>query len=132
MGGQFCSDCSTCRQTEWSLATYLGRAKTNAAFQQHWRSWFTQQDVDGACISFFSKPLLIMRLGIVGANLNTVRIPLPFWIIEDLVNTKTEPYAQGGLDELVRTSEHLLTCPSNAAADSRPHDAQSRQTQRHS
>lgn len=28
--------------------------------------------------------------------------PLPFWIIEDIVDRTHEPYAQGGLDELIR------------------------------
>lgn len=36
------------------------------------------------------------------AGLNTVRIPAPFWIVEDIVDRSHEPYAQGGLDELVR------------------------------
>lgn len=40
--------------------------------------------------------------GIVAAKLNTVRLPLPFWIIEDIVDRTHEPYAQGGLDELIR------------------------------
>lgn len=36
MEGQFCDggNCSTCRQSEWSLATYLGREKTNSVFKQ--------------------------------------------------------------------------------------------------
>ncbi|KAF7975271.1 hypothetical protein HWV62_10156 [Athelia sp. TMB] len=86
MQGQTCGDCSTCRGSEWSLATYLGQEATNAAFKQHWESWLTQEDVDG----------------IVAAKLNTVRLPLPFWIIEDIVDRTHEPYAQGGLDELIR------------------------------
>lgn len=86
MGGEFCSGlCSSCRQSEWSLANYLGREKTNAVFQAHWKNWFTQSDVDQ----------------MVSDGLNTVRIPLPFWILENIVDTETEPYAQGGLDELV-------------------------------
>ena len=86
MGGQFCSGaCSNCRQSEWSLSDYLGREQTNAAFKKHWETWFTQDDVDR----------------IVDAGMNTVRIPLGFWVVEDLVDTATEPYAQGGLDELV-------------------------------
>jgi len=34
MGGQVCDDCQTCRQSEWALATYLGREETNAVFKQ--------------------------------------------------------------------------------------------------
>lgn len=80
--------------SEWSLSNSLGREKTNAAFQSHWQNWFTQGDVD-----------MIKSYG-----LNTIRIPLPFWIIEQLVDTATEPYAQGGLDELV--SLYDMTRPS--------------------
>ncbi|KZP09600.1 glycoside hydrolase family 5 protein [Athelia psychrophila] len=88
MQGQFAAngDCSTVRQSEWSLSTFLGQDATNAAFKKHWESWMTQADVDG----------------IVAAKLNTVRLPLPFWIIEDIVDRTHEPYAQGGLDELIR------------------------------
>lgn len=101
MGGELCSDCGKCRKSEWSLANYLGREQTNAAFQKRqwhvpvhnssliyfadWQTWLTQEDVDG----------------IVAAGLNTVRIPLGFWVIEDIVDKTHEPYAEGGLDELV-------------------------------
>lgn len=36
MGGQFCAngDCSTCRQSEWSLATYLGRNQTDTVMKK--------------------------------------------------------------------------------------------------
>jgi hypothetical protein len=102
MGGEYCIDCSQCRRSEWALAAYLGREETNAAFQNRqyylalynfpfshlatdWQTWLTQQDVDE----------------IVAAGLNTVRIPMGFWIIEDIVDKTHEPYAEGGLDELV-------------------------------
>lgn len=113
MGGQYpcASGCQSCRQSEWydpvpvvfmivyssiltcrSLSNAIGRNKTNAVFQQHWQNWFTQADVDA----------------IADLGLNSVRLPLPFWIIEEIVDTTTEPYAQGGLDELVRLS--LCSC----------------------
>ncbi|KAF8307358.1 glycoside hydrolase [Clavulina sp. PMI_390] len=86
MGGEINSSCSQYRMTEWKLATYLGQEQTNAVFKQHWETWFTQTDVDA----------------IVAAGLNTVRIPLGFWLVEDLCNRPAEPYAEGGLDELIR------------------------------
>jgi aryl-phospho-beta-D-glucosidase BglC (GH1 family) len=88
MGGQFCDggDCSICRQSEWSLSNYLGQEKTNDVFKQHWQATLTSADV----------------AGIVAAKLNTVRLPVGFWIIEDIVDRDLEPYAQGGLDELIR------------------------------
>ena len=39
--------------------------------------------------------------GMVAAGLNSVRIPVGFWVIEDIVQRSNEPYAEGGLDELV-------------------------------
>src|ERR1700720_3690249 len=55
MGGQICNDCSTCRQSEWSLSTYLGREKTNEVFKQreHIYAYFV--------ISFY----IVCRLGIL-------------------------------------------------------------------
>lgn len=50
-----------------------------------WQDWLTQDDVDE----------------IAAAGLNTVRIPLGFWIVDDIVDKTHEPYAEGGLDELV-------------------------------
>ena len=44
----------------------------------------------------------------VAAGMNTVRVPLGFWIIEDIVDTSHESYARGGLDELVRVSFRLI------------------------
>lgn len=58
-----------------------------------WNSWLTQADVDG----------------MVAAGLNTIRVPLGFWIIEDIVDKSHEPYAEGGLDELVRFFDSDIT-----------------------
>ncbi|EJT98876.1 glycoside hydrolase family 5 protein [Dacryopinax primogenitus] len=84
MGGEYCDDCSTCLGSEWSLANYLGQEKTNAVFKEHWYTWLTQTEVDD----------------IVRFKLNTVRIPLGFWIVEGIVDRSLEPYAQGGLQQL--------------------------------
>jgi len=43
-----------------------------------WESWLTQDDVNG----------------IVAAGLNSVRVPLGFWIIEDIVDYSHEFYAR--------------------------------------
>lgn len=83
-------------------ATYVFRqifTKSRTKEVADWETWLTQEDVNG----------------IVAAGLNTIRIPLPFWIIEDIVDRSHEPYAQGGLDELVRfffssASINILTC----------------------
>ncbi|KAJ7460760.1 glycoside hydrolase family 5 protein [Mycena latifolia] len=49
-------------------------------------SWFNQTDVDA----------------LVAAGINTVRIPLGYWIVEDLVDRQTEFYPRGGLAHLRR------------------------------
>jgi hypothetical protein len=43
-----------------------------------WESWLTQGDVDD----------------IVAAGFNSIRVPLGFWIIEDIVDVTHEPYAE--------------------------------------
>lgn len=85
MGGQNCSDCSTCIRSEWSLNKAFPHT-ADALFKKHWETWFTQADVDH-----------LKELGI-----NTVRIPVGFWIVEALVDRKTEFYARGGLLQLKR------------------------------
>jgi len=85
MGGQNCSDCSTCIRSEWSLNKAYPKT-ADALFKKHWETWFTQSDVDQ-----------LVELGI-----NTVRIPVGFWIVEALVDRQTEFYARGGLLQLKR------------------------------
>ncbi|KAJ7725264.1 glycoside hydrolase [Mycena olivaceomarginata] len=60
-------------------------------FEGHWSSWFNQTDVDA----------------LVAAGINTVRIPLGYWIIEALVDRTTEFYPRGGLDQLRRGLKQL-------------------------
>ncbi|KAG2072418.1 glycoside hydrolase family 5 protein [Suillus decipiens] len=81
MGGELCgSDCSTCISTESAFAQAYPNT-VNATFAQHWATWFTQSDVDT----------------LKTAGINTVRIPLGYWIVEDLVDRPYETYPQGGL-----------------------------------
>ncbi|KAG2364647.1 hypothetical protein BDR07DRAFT_1279240 [Suillus spraguei] len=81
MGGELCgSDCSTCISTESAFAQAYPNT-VNATFAQHWATWFTQSDVDT----------------LKAAGINTVRIPLGYWIVEDLVDRPHETYPQGGL-----------------------------------
>ncbi|CAE6490971.1 unnamed protein product [Rhizoctonia solani] len=84
MGGESCDDCSKCAASEFDLVKKLGQTRADKVFAQHWSTWFTQKEVDA----------------IAAAGLNTVRIPLGYWIIEDLVNRKTEYYPKGGLKYL--------------------------------
>ncbi|EUC58895.1 glycoside hydrolase family 5 protein [Rhizoctonia solani AG-3 Rhs1AP] len=85
IGGETCdNDCSSCAASEFDLVRKLGQEKADQVFTEHWTSWFTEKDVDA----------------IAAAGLNTVRIPLGYWIIESLVDRSTEYYPRGGMKHL--------------------------------
>ncbi|KEP49177.1 glycoside hydrolase family 5 protein [Rhizoctonia solani 123E] len=84
MGGDSCDDCSQCAASEFDLVKKLGQDRADQVFKEHWSTWFKQEDVDA----------------IANAGLNTVRIPLGYWIVEDLVDRQTEFYPRGGLEYL--------------------------------
>ncbi|KAF8512338.1 glycoside hydrolase superfamily [Gautieria morchelliformis] len=94
MGGDLCflnGSCADCAASEFDLVKKLGQEKADEVFQTHWETWFTQDDVQA----------------IADAGLNTVRIPLGYWIIEALVDRQTEFYARGGLKQLKRGLQQL-------------------------
>lgn len=71
---------------EWECVKKLG-SSADAAFEEHWKTWITKDDINR-----------IKSLG-----LNTIRIPIGFWIHEELVR-EGEYYPKGGLkylDQLV-------------------------------
>ncbi|KAL7622465.1 hypothetical protein AAE478_007971 [Parahypoxylon ruwenzoriense] len=70
---------------EWKCVEALGQDAADAAFQKHWDTWTTKDDINQ-----------IKSLG-----LNTVRIPVGFWLREDLVKDG-EHYPRGGLKYLDR------------------------------
>ncbi|KAF2115262.1 putative glucan endo-1,6-beta-glucosidase B [Lophiotrema nucula] len=79
-----------CKDThaEDECVAKLGQNVANAAFQQHWETYITADDLD--------------RMKTYG--LNTIRVPVGFWIVEDLVKRDIEHFPQGGmvyLDRLV-------------------------------
>lgn len=83
MGGQ-CDSCGACDiSTEWDLVQALGQDEADSRFATHWANFLPQSDVE------------LMK----SYNLNSVRIPLGFWIIEETVNSD-EFYPRGGLDAL--------------------------------
>ncbi|KAI0019180.1 glycoside hydrolase superfamily [Xylariomycetidae sp. FL0641] len=65
---------------EWSCVQALGQDAADEAFKSHWSTWITGDDLQQ----------------IKSYGLNTVRIPVGFWINEDLVNDG-EYYPRGGL-----------------------------------
>ncbi|KAL0959213.1 hypothetical protein HGRIS_014492 [Hohenbuehelia grisea] len=90
MGGQLCNKCSKCIASEFDFAAAYPES-VDSKLAQHWETWFNQDDVNT----------------IVEYGLNTVRIPLGFWIIEALVDRETEYYPRGGLKHLRRGLKQL-------------------------
>jgi len=85
MGGQSCEVCSTCIASESAFAkAYPDTVDT--IFAKHWDTWFTQDDVNT----------------LKAAGINTVRVPLGYWIVEALVDRPHESYPRGGLNYLRR------------------------------
>ncbi|KAH7163464.1 glycoside hydrolase superfamily [Dactylonectria estremocensis] len=70
---------------EWACVEGIGQAAADKAFKQHWATWTTESDIKQ----------------IASLGLNTVRIPVGFWIREDLVYDD-EHFPRGGLTYLDR------------------------------
>ncbi|KAI5806091.1 glycoside hydrolase superfamily [Geopyxis carbonaria] len=73
-------------ESEFDCMRALGQAAGNAAFARHWDSWITPSDLDQ----------------IVALGLNTVRVPIGYWMREDIVYRDSEWFPQGGLGYLER------------------------------
>lgn len=76
-----------CNETydEWSCVAKLGQTAADAAFATHWDSWTTKEDIE-----------LMVSYG-----LNTIRVPIGFWMNEGLVYG-SDNYPRGGLKYLDR------------------------------
>lgn len=57
------------QRSEFDCVMNTGQARSDAAFQRHWNSWITQADLDE----------------MVSYGINTIRVPLGYWLREDLV-----------------------------------------------
>ncbi|TFK80755.1 glycoside hydrolase family 5 protein [Polyporus arcularius HHB13444] len=85
MGGDS-NCCSDCIGSEFSFVQAKGQSTADEKFKTHWSTWFTQHDVDA----------------LSAAGINTVRIPLGYWIVERLVDRKSEYFPRGGIVHLQR------------------------------
>ncbi|KAL0568264.1 hypothetical protein V5O48_013724 [Marasmius crinis-equi] len=90
MGGENCDPCSDCIRSEFDFAKAYPDT-VDQQFEKHWETWFNQPDVDE-----------LVRL-----KINAVRIPLGYWIIEALVDRKTEFFPRGGFKQLRRGLSQL-------------------------
>ncbi|KAG6381772.1 glycoside hydrolase family 5 protein [Boletus reticuloceps] len=83
MGGQSCANCADCIATESAFAKAYPNT-VDKIFAEHWRTWFNQTHVNE----------------LVAVGINTVRVPLGYWIVEALVHRPVEAYPRGGLGYL--------------------------------
>lgn len=74
-------DCPT--TSEFDCVSALGQATANTNFQDHWGTWITADDFT-----------LMVSYG-----LNTVRIPVGYWLYEAIVDV-SEHFPQGGIEFL--------------------------------
>ncbi|KAI0258701.1 glycoside hydrolase superfamily [Gloeopeniophorella convolvens] len=100
MGGQSCSDCSTCIATESAFAKAYPDT-VDQKFAQHWATWFTQDDVNK----------------LKAAGINTARIPLGYWIVEALVDRPNEAFPRGGIKYLTNGLKMLKDAGIQAILD---------------
>ncbi|KAL1970318.1 hypothetical protein VTN77DRAFT_5478 [Rasamsonia byssochlamydoides] len=72
------------KQSEFDCVSALGQSAANSAFASHWGSWITKDDITQ----------------MQSYGLNTVRIPVGYWLKEDIVYSDSEHFPQGGLSYL--------------------------------
>jgi hypothetical protein len=72
--------------SEFDCVLKLGQDAADAAFQKHWGSWITQQDL----------------VNMLDLGLNTIRVPVGYWMKEDIVYQDSEHFPRGGLAYLER------------------------------
>lgn len=72
-------------KSEFDCVKLLGQSAADSAFQEHWNTWITTDDLDK-----------IKEYG-----LNTIRVPVGYWMVESLV-TSSEHFPRGGLKYLDR------------------------------
>ncbi|KAL4796619.1 glycoside hydrolase superfamily [Aspergillus venezuelensis] len=75
-----CSD----QKSEFDCVTKLGQEAADRAFADHWGSWITQDDINQ----------------MIEYGLNTIRIPVGYWMKEDLVYADSEHFPKGGFSYL--------------------------------
>lgn len=69
--------------SEADCVTSLGQTRVNGVFKRHWATWITESDLDQ----------------MQAYGLNSIRIPVGFWLDEDLVYAN-ESFPQGGVHYL--------------------------------
>ena len=70
-------------KSEWDCVSSLGQEKANAAFAKHWDTFITKNDFQA----------------MKQYNLNTVRIPVGHWLVEETI-AQGENWPRGGMKYL--------------------------------
>ncbi|KAF2007889.1 glycoside hydrolase family 5 protein [Amniculicola lignicola CBS 123094] len=73
-------------KSEFDCVMKLGQDGANAAFKKHWETYITEQDLDT----------------IKAYGLNTIRVPVGYWMVEETVYRDSEHLPQGALPYLDR------------------------------
>lgn len=68
-------------RSEYECVRGLGQSKANSAFQAHWGWWITDKDLA-------TLPSYVI---------NTIRVPVGYWMDESLVYSDSEYFSRGGL-----------------------------------
>ncbi|KAH9166732.1 family 5 hypothetical beta glucosidase from glycoside dehydrogenase [Lactarius sanguifluus] len=109
MGGELCDKCSTCIASEFALVA-ADPDNADKKFAGHWYRCFlvgfsaTELMTSSSRATWFTKDDVNT---LKAAGINTIRVPLGYWIVEALVNRATEYYPRGGMKFLVG-SAHVL------------------------
>ena len=74
------------QSSEFDCVSSLGQTQANSVFQAHWNSWITQADI----------------AQMQSYGLNTIRVPVGYWMLETLVYADSEHFPQGGAAYLER------------------------------
>ena len=77
------------QNSEFDCVSHLGQEHADKVFQKHWDSWITKDDISN----------------IVSLGLNTIRVPIGYWLYEDLVDRSTEHFPKGGYEYFERICE---------------------------
>lgn len=72
------------QESEFDCVSNAGQEQANQAFQGHWNSWITEGDLDE----------------MLSYGINTIRIPLGYWLLEDIVYD-SEHFPQASLPTLI-------------------------------
>ncbi|KAF4631752.1 hypothetical protein G7Y89_g6378 [Cudoniella acicularis] len=72
--------------SEFDCVSGLGQTQANTVFQNHWNTWITQDDISQ----------------MQSYGLNTIRVPVGYWMMESLVYSNSEHFPQGGFNFLER------------------------------